>query len=206
MKVHIVLEDSCLTLQAVHDELIKILKEYPSFKEVPLDEADSLIIIPNYPMVGKQDFNSDLSNLILYDADHIAANSTFILDRDFSLLSLDEDRLDIVSEEIFFFETCQSIDDIYGFNPKQLEEFAKSLGEIVREQECSDWQNPDKFTTTQKIHGANIGEFLLDEHLPSIPNFSGSQFPKVKVVEKPVGELVTIYFPKRKKRLHLGAI
>ena len=118
MNVHITLENASYTLNAVKKELIDKLKEYPKYKETFLSAADYLIIIPDYPTAGKQRFDSKLVDLILNHTYHI--NHTYLLDRDFSLMPIDEKKWNY--DNLYFLEENLQITDVFGLSPKDVKE------------------------------------------------------------------------------------
>ena len=90
MNVHIILEDDCVDLRLKKLDLKILLEQYPSFKETSLEDAEYLIIIPNYPMAGKQDFRTSLNNLIYEQTDNISEGKILLLDCDNTFFILDE--------------------------------------------------------------------------------------------------------------------
>jgi len=118
MNVHIILEDVSYTLNAVKEELVNKLKEYPKYKETFLSAADYLIIIPDYPTAGEQRFNRELVDLILNHTYHI--NHTYLLDRDFSLMPINEKKWN--DDNLHFLEENLQITDVFGLSPKDVKE------------------------------------------------------------------------------------
>ena len=154
MNVHITLEDDCIDTRMRKDNLLVELNKYPFFRETSLKEAEYLIIISNYPMSGKQNFNKSLEDLILC-SDHIGENKTLLLDFVNCFYLLDEETP--TYKGVHFLEEIIEIEDIFGLNPEQ-----------VREQECSDWQNPPLEKDNTKIKIINVSDTIPNDVLGEV--------------------------------------
>jgi hypothetical protein len=111
MKIHIVLEEQTLDLLNKKEELLKNLKHYPNFVETSIDDADFLIIIPNYPMDGSNKFNDNLTKFLINDTENFEESEIFLLDCDNTLMVLDDNK-SIYND--FYFSNNRSFVDIFG--------------------------------------------------------------------------------------------
>jgi hypothetical protein len=151
MNVHIILEDDCVDLRLRKVSLLEILKQYPYFKETSLEDAEYLIIIPNYPMVGKQNFNKSLEDFIFDKTDHIDCDKILLLDCDNTFYLLDDETP--TYKGVHFLDKNIKITEVFGNLPK--------------EQECYDWQNPP----IQEIKPTVV---LKDEDFVKLDSFTGA--------------------------------
>lgn len=120
MNICIVLEDITIDTKFKKASLLSILEEYPLFKETSLDKAQYLIIIPNYPTSGKQNFSTELYNIVVNSSYNIDIENLYLLDSDNTLLKFDVKKsLDC---EIWFKDENTTISDVFGFTPKQIAE------------------------------------------------------------------------------------
>lgn len=121
MNVRIVLEDVSIDCYQRKDDLLDILKKYPNFKEkVLIEEADYLIIIPNYPMAGKQNFNKSLEDFIFDKTDHIDCDKILLLDCDNTFYLLDCETP--TYKGVHFLDKNVQITDIFGLSPKDIKQ------------------------------------------------------------------------------------
>jgi hypothetical protein len=122
MKIHIALESIAFDTQEKKKNLLNLFKKYPSFEEVVLQDANYLIIIPDYLLSGEQRFNRNIKDIIFYHSDHILEENIFLLDLDNTLYVLDENKLDCVEEKIFFSKITHSIDRVFGLPPNEIKQ------------------------------------------------------------------------------------
>lgn len=148
MNVHIILEDDCVDLRLKKVSLLEILEQYPNFKETSLEDAEYLIIIPNYPMTGKQEFNQSLEKIILEESDYIDADKVLLLDCDNTFFLLDGETP--TYKGVHFLDKNLKIAEVFGLSPKDIKQatyFIKTgktpeTTKTLREQEFFDWKNP----------------------------------------------------------------
>lgn len=122
MNVHIILEDDCVDLRLRAVSLLEILGQYPSFKETSLEDAEYLIIIPNYPMAGKQDFRTSLNNLIYEQTDNISEGKILLLDCDNTFFILDESSSHYKEKITYFLDKNVEITEVFGNLPKDIKQ------------------------------------------------------------------------------------
>ena len=122
MNVHIILEDDCVDLRLRAVSLLEILGQYPCFKETSLEDAEYLIIIPNYPMAGKQDFRTSLHNLIYEQTDNISEGKILLLDCDNTFFILDESSSHYKEKITYFLDKNVEITEVFGLSPKDIKQ------------------------------------------------------------------------------------